>query len=228
MATTFFFGLLEFRYAGCLLIEGIEMKKLIGGVIVLAALAVTSFAQKSEAAFVGTVNTGEVAYDMLAPGNVIPSPAINIIRHPNWVAAPGSAEWIGQTNGNVSDPAGDYTFSTTFDLTGFDHTTAQINGSVAADNSAAFFLNGNALGINVVGFQALTNFAINNFFVAGENLLEVVVVNFQGSGTNPMGLLIAGSEITAVSAVPLPAALPLYGAGLLAIGYVVRRRKSKA
>lgn len=204
------------------------MKKLLLSVFAVTLLAVTAISEKSEAALLTTINTGEASYDVLAPGAGSAVAASNIVRHPNWAMAPGSSSWIGISNGDTTDPVGDYTFSLDFDLTGYDASTAAIAAQVAVDNSAQFFLNGNNLNINVAGFGSLTGFVIDDFFVAGINTLEIIVNNANCNGClNPMGLLIANSEV-AISAVPLPAALPLYGAGILALGFLAKRRKNRA
>jgi len=200
------------------------MKKILIGLVAAAAFALPTLVS---AATVGNINTGDASYTVSGPGIAGTVAANNIIPHPNWATAPGGTSWIGTENGDVKVDAGNYLFTTTFDLTGYDHATASILGDWAIDNSAQFRLNGMLLQ-SQVGFGALSSFNLNTAFVAGLNMLEVLVFNADNR-LSPMGLLIANSNIDArISAVPLPAALPLYGAGIAAMGLIGWSRKRKA
>ncbi len=154
--------------------------------------------------------------------------AIGIVRHPNWVAAPVGSEWIGLSDADVnSHPVGFHNFTTTFDLTGFNPNSASISGSYAVDNEIEIILNGTTiLGPGSGSFGSLQAFAISSSFVAGPNTLVFRVLNLSGTSGNPMGLLVTGLT-SDVSAVPLPAALPLYGTGLAIMGFIGWRRKRK-
>jgi hypothetical protein len=110
---------------------------------------------------------------------------------PPWLAEGPASRWIApqaaQGSGNLP---GNYTFTTIFDLTGFDPATAQITGRVSADNGiAAARLNGAALsGITASGFTTWTAFTIpaGSGFIAGTNVLEFEVNN-AGDTINPAG-----------------------------------------
>ena len=110
---------------------------------------------------------------------------------PPWVEEGPASRWIApqaaQDPGNLP---GNYTFTTTFDLSGFDPATAQITGRISADNGiAAVRLNGtDILGITANGFNVWTDFSIplDSPFIEGMNTLEFEVNN-AGDTVNPIG-----------------------------------------
>jgi len=107
-----------------------------------------------------------------------------------WIAEGPNSRWIApQASQAIGNSPGTYTFQTTFDLAGLDPTTAQITGSVSADNGvAAVRLNGNDLGITAGGFNLFHPLTIplGSPFVAGTNTLEFDVSN-AGDTINPIG-----------------------------------------
>ena len=106
-----------------------------------------------------------------------------------WFAEGPDSRWIGPQAAAGSGAPGQYRFETTFDLTGFDASTAVITGEWGVDNNGDdIILNGASTGIsNGNGFGALTPFTINSGFVAGENTLVFVVTN-AGNAAGPAGL----------------------------------------
>src|ERR1041385_6085670 len=89
-------------------------------------------------------NSGPNAFT-LNPGDISP-----------WLAEGPISRWIapspaGRTTGafGADDQTGDYTYETTFDLTGFDPTTAVITGQWSTDNTGQdIVLNGTSLGLD--------------------------------------------------------------------------------
>ncbi|MGF1502894.1 MAG: hypothetical protein ACFBSD_13870 [Paracoccaceae bacterium] len=78
-----------------------------------------------------------VGTDLGGPGGVgqVPAP---------WVDDNSTSRWIGP---NTEDqdfvvPGGQFTYTTTFDLTGLIADTAQLTGQVTSDNGVEIFLNG--------------------------------------------------------------------------------------
>lgn len=107
-----------------------------------------------------------------------------------WLAKGPSSGWIAPLGNQGSGNApGDYTYRTTFDLTGFDPDKARIAGKWTSDNGGTdIVLNGTPLGISQGGnFGALSEFTIEFGFVAGVNTLEFIVNN-AGDAVNPTGL----------------------------------------
>ena len=82
-------------------------------------------------------------------------------------------------------PAGNYTYRTTFDLTGFDASTAQITMQVAVDNElTAVLLNGANVGFTYNAFASFSStFTITTGFVDGTNTLDFVTLNATGSAS---------------------------------------------
>lgn len=117
-------------------------------------------------------------------------PLLVMLNNPAWLANDVNSQWVGTVdNGVTGIPEGNYTFRKTFDLAGWDETTAIVNMQLAVDNSVTdVLLNGVSLGITAAGFSALSGLVeINSGFVAGENTLDFVVNN-AGPGDNPGGL----------------------------------------
>ena len=139
-----------------------------------------------------------------------------------WVGDNSLSRWIGPNTDNLTGPKGLYTYQTTFDLNGLDHTTASITGRWATDDQGlGILINGISTGItNANGFGAFTDFTINSGFIAGLNTLDFQVTN----GHGPTGLRV---EITNANAVALdePYALALLGLGLLGLG-INRHKKT--
>lgn len=142
------------------------------------------------------------------------------------------SRWIGPNNDDdLNGPAGNYLYTTAFDLTGFNASTATIEGRWATDNEGVdIFVNGVSLGLeNTSQFGSFTNFSINSGFVQGLNTLAFMINNSEG----PTGLRIEFSKSEAeeansggVSEVPVPAAIWLFGTGLFSVfGFSSRKKK---
>jgi hypothetical protein len=91
----------------------------------------------------------------------------------------GNSRWISVNVNGSSAGSGTYDFETTFDLTGFDPTTAQITGRFAGDNHiVGTLINGTSVPAATSDtFTSYTNFSITSGFVAGLNTLEFFVTD---------------------------------------------------
>lgn len=146
----------------------------------------------------------------------------------NWLANTTTSSWLTPTSsqGESFDPSanGTYTWTTTFDLTGFDAASASFSGQFAADNSALAYLNGNLIGTSN-GFASFSAFAATaNDFVAGVNTLSFVVTNLAQNGGNPTGLRVEFLSSN-VAAVPEADTYAMMLAGLGLMGAIARRKK---
>lgn len=113
-----------------------------------------------------------------------------------WAANGPNSKWISPlANANTGLNPGTYIYQTTFDLTGLDPATAQLTGSVGADDSVAILLNGQSIN-NFSGFSTLSGFTITNGFIRGINTLDFVVGNGLTS-VNPTGFRVEFSSATA-------------------------------
>ncbi|MCD4811268.1 hypothetical protein K8R14_01520 [bacterium] len=204
--------------------------------ILMFFCAVTFFVGVAQAAPInGLFNTGVDDSGLVLPVGTLEqhynmtgalSPANVISKHSTWVTPPTGSLWIGPSNGNFSDPVGDYSYILTFDLTGLVPTTAFISGKWSTDNTGVILLNDIDTGITQDSFMSLNNFNISDGFVPEINTLEFIVTNRPGSSTNPTGLLVANLTGQA-SPVPVPAAIWLLGSGLVGIaGFRKLPRKS--
>jgi kumamolisin len=106
-----------------------------------------------------------------------------------WMADSSTSKWISPyaDESKQIDPAGNYTYQTTFTVTG-DPTAVQITGQLAGDNSVtAIILNGKTVATNVSNtFRSWSSFTVASGFVAGTNTLQFVLNN-SGSSPSPSG-----------------------------------------
>lgn len=146
-----------------------------------------------------------------------------------WAGATPSSAWINGSGTTATAAEGDYTYSLTFSLAGFEPATASISGLWTSDNASYVYLNGNYTGFSMTnpwGHLVLDNaFTINSGFVAGENVLSFVVHNDAGAIDNPAGLQVQIQS--ALVAVPEPASGALF-AGFGVIVLIQRNRFPKA
>jgi hypothetical protein len=181
----------------------------------------------SGATIPGLYNTGQGLGDgMFDPHWQILSPlqqavTVNAASLPGtWLANTADSRWVWQSsNGQPINVT--RTFRTTFDLTGYDPSTAAIWGRWATDNDGLnILLNGNGTGQTSPGFGSWTSFSLSGGFIAGVNTLDFVVYDY-GS--------IAGfrSEFQAssVDAVPEPGTIALVALGLGAVAFARRARR---
>jgi hypothetical protein len=150
---------------------------------------------------------------------------------PSWLhvdPATSISAWIGpNSDGSIfGDADTNYTYRTTFDLSGFDPTTVVITGQWATDDSGYIKLNNDVTSITSTGFGAWAQFTLSSSdfqFESGINTLDFVVHNGPSAPPNPTGLRVEFTTADA-TATPEPASLLMIGAGLIALGALRRRR----
>ena len=125
------------------------------------------------------------------------------------------SSWIGPNNDNdLNGPSGTYIYRTTFDLTGFASNTASITGQWSTDNNGLdILINGTSLRLykSLRSLSTFSQFLITSDFVSGINTLDFVVNN--GGGPTALRVEVTGTA----SPVPVPAAVWLFGSGLLVL-----------
>jgi hypothetical protein len=169
-----------------------------------------------------------------------------------WLANDTNSVWIAPTTttfsgaGTVIPPDVNYTYATTFDLTGYDLTKPiSITGRWAVDDYGAIHMNGNPVYLagTLIAFDAggaqynsWHGFTIDSSvvgvggfgFLQGVNTLAIGVNNKGDAvlAVNPTGVRVEFTGFTgtlADAAIPEPGTLVLLGGGLLALGLFRRR-----
>ena len=141
-----------------------------------------------------------------------------------WLEETSTSRWLTPT-ANASDgvAAGDYDYVLTFDLTGFNSTTASFTARAAADDGGQLFLNGLSFG-TVGSFTQFTNgLTASSGFLPGVNTLLFRSTN----GGGPAGArleFVSSSVSTLAGAVPEPTTWGMMILGFGAMGYAMRRR----
>ena len=144
------------------------------------------------------------------------------------VADSGASAWITPSTDTNGVWNGTYTYTTTFDLTGIDLTTALIAGRISTDDQlTGITINGNAAAIPaaLTSYSYWTNFSVTSGFVAGINTLSFSVLN---NGGGPTGLRVEYTGNNFAAAVPEPTSYALALAGVATAFLVLRRRGSRA
>jgi len=143
-----------------------------------------------------------------------------------WVPDGPNSKWIDPFSATpgASIPAGLYTYTTTFDLTGLIPGTAVLTGQWMTDNNGVeIILNASVFSITTpfTSFQGpFSPFTITSGFVSGVNTLQFVI-NEDGAWTGFRGEL-SGTA----TPVPEPGSLALLATGLVFVGSRLRRRRA--
>ena len=200
-----------------------------------AILATSSFLSAHAASITGLVNTGSFASGAQDTNYSLNGSGFGYVTKDNvwpigpWIANTTTSKWITPlaNQGASFDPVtkGTYTWSLSFNLAGFDASTASFSGKFAADNSAVVLLNGHSIG-SANGFTSFSNFSAASGFNSGLNTLDFVVTNDGQRTGNPTGLRV---EFTAsnVTPVPEPETYAMLLAGLGLMGVISRRRAKR-
>ncbi|HEX5177546.1 MAG TPA: PEP-CTERM sorting domain-containing protein, partial [Chthoniobacteraceae bacterium] len=158
-------------------------------------------------------------------GPAIVARAIGGFPIPPWAPDNNQSAWLtpgADTNG----PDGDYAYTITFDLTGFDPSSVSILGRWAVDNvGSEILLNGQPTGNeNGGGFADYTPFSISSsdgdLFSPGVNTLSFQVNNATPPG--PTG--VRWEFLSATVAIPEPASVALFLAAVAMFGTARGRR----
>ena len=140
---------------------------------------------------------------------------------PPWIGDDSLSAWIGpKTDSALDGPSGQYDYRTTFNLTGFNATTAALTGQWAADDAGVdILINGVSTKQTVNGFSAFNSFSVTSGFISGLNTIDFLVQNNGG----PTGLRVEG---VLTAAVPEPASVVILGVGLAGVGLFRRFKRT--
>jgi hypothetical protein len=133
----------------------------------------------------------ELHYTLVLPSPVIGAPTVATSASgfpiPPWLGDTTASAWIAPSASTDGAP-GQYRYRLTFNLTGTDHTRAEISGRWASDNGGQnILLNDVSTGWTSGGFSSFSIFRITSGFVPGINTLTFAVNN-DGTLPNPAGL----------------------------------------
>ncbi len=106
-----------------------------------------------------------------------------------WLSAGPKSKWIApRADQNVGNAQGNYTYQTSFDLTGVDMCTFRLTGQFAVDNTLVdIVVNGVSQGVSGGAFSSFLPFTIMNGFVAGPNTVGFIMNNAPAT-PNPTAL----------------------------------------
>lgn len=155
-----------------------------------------------------------------APGVRVATSANGYPLDKYWLGDNKASAWIGPKGDNSLDGAvGQYDYRTTFNLTGFNVSTAVLSGKWAADDVGVnILINGVSTAQPGTGsYSAFTNFSVASGFINGINTIDFIVKNTGG----PTGLRVEGAL---KADVPEPMSLAILGAGLFSVGLIRHRR----
>ncbi len=140
---------------------------------------------------------GQVDPNWTITGPAGPSGAFVVVSDgfpiPPWLANDAQSQWIStQPTNNNNGPPGDYTYQTTFDLTGYVPDLAELSFTMTADDQIIdVLINGQSTGKSYTGFGGISApQAITTGFVGGVNTLSFVVRNGEMLD-NPTGFRVA-------------------------------------
>ena len=186
----------------------------------------------------GSVDPNYVLFAAPAPFTPGTSKVVSTVGFPfpPWIANDADSQWIGPTAATTADsdgPVGDYTYRTTFSLAGLDPSTASISGFWSTDNAGLdILINGVSTGQSIptiFAFMALSPFSITSGFIPGVNTLDFVLNNEGGPTGLRVDSIVGTASATppprAVTPVPEPTSLLLFGSGLAGIAAFRHRRR---
>ena len=114
-----------------------------------------------------------------------------------WVANTAGSTWVSAQTNAVGTALRNYTFTTTFTLSGVDPSTVAISGSWACDDSCVVSLNGVMVASYAApGWTAVAAFTIpaGSAFVTGTNTLAFTSTNSGGGATGLQVVSISGTS----------------------------------
>lgn len=187
----------------------------ISAVVGLAALGTANAAIVEQGA---TIAGGGGGIELVSGGNAV----LQVNGFYSSETTTPASDWVWTDNG---DQTTTWTFS--FDLTGFDKSTAVLSGLWGVDNTGTIQLNGTQIAIlpsvTTANFTSLSSYGTSDssLFNMGMNVLTFTLSDAGGPEA-----FRATAKVEAdmdMNAVPVPAALPLFLAGLA----VFARKRSK-
>lgn len=152
-----------------------------------------------------------------------------------WAAPIAGTNWINPSrsgSGTQSYGIYSYTYTTRFDLTGLDPSTAVLSGILQADDRVTIFLNGNQVsGQNIGTYTRSTAFTIgsqySSYFLPGTNDLAFMVIN-SGNYATGFDASLSGTAASAVPEVGSFAMISVAGTILTALGICRKRSQAAA
>jgi len=192
------------------------------------------------AAGVADLNWEVIAFTDLGgtslPGSIPVDPFVPTTPPAPWLAdsadangdVPSNSRWLSTNTSGQNIPAGFISFETTFDLSAFDASSANISGSFASDNTVSDVLvNGISTGDSGSNFLTWVPFSIDAALLnSGLNSI-VFVSNNQGQTVSPSGLRVDFNNPQATLLIPEPSSFALTSLCMMGLAGLRRRNHSK-
>ncbi len=146
---------------------------------------------------------------------------------PNYQAGVQTGSTYVASRNDLSGPAGNYTYTTTFDVSGLTGPGLfQISGNWATDNTGqSIVVDGVSYAQTAPGFRSYTPFSIDALLNNGSNTLSFNLDNIPGNTDNPTALRVDGLNVSAAPEPSQVGMLALMGLGLG--GLIFKARKAK-
>jgi len=149
---------------------------------------------------------------------------------PQWIGNGPLSDWIAPNPDTTNNGPAPYSFTTTFNLTGYDLSSVVISGGWAVDDAGTLALNGTVISASMGNgaYCCITSFAGTLLSAATLNQgLNTLTITLTGSDQHLEGVRLEGSVTgTPASGIPEPTTWTLFGLGAMSVA-VLRRRKEK-
>jgi len=205
-------------------------------VVILVAASLVSAAPILGLVSTGMGAVGSAEANWVLSGGTAYITNDTVFPFPIWAANSTDSKWISPRPsyaGSLADPAGDYTYTLMFNLTGFSPASAAFTYRLANDNSiVSVLLNGTSIPGAGPGFLTSLSGPLSvgpgsAAFVAGMNTLAVTINNGAGTLSNPTGMRfeVVTSNAVPVGQIPEPSTYALVGLALAALPLIRRKRR---
>lgn len=149
----------------------------------------------------------------------------------DWIANSTTSSWIAPNPDSYTDNGGTYTLTYSFDLTGYDLSTAQFTGGMwSVDNIGTISINGTVIS-SLTDYNTWTNFQILNSYslpvsnlITGINMLTITSIG--GQYFHEAARLEGMLTISETTPVPEPATAFMFSIGIVSLAGLKKKHNT--